>query len=127
MIAGSYRLEVNVNTAGKVMEQNEAIAMMLQQLQAHRDIIPNYPEIATKLLSKMAANVKLTPVAMALKTSPQSQQMMQQQAQQIQDLQMQLEVATAQSEIDKNNAKAMLDQAKAVESHIDAQTKAYGV
>ena len=127
MLQGRFRVEIDVQTPGKITEQNNNLIMMLQQMTAYRDVIPSFGELVAKMLSKMASNVKLSQVSMALKTSPQQMQMMQQQQQQIQDLQMQLEIATSQSEISKNNAKAMLDEAKAVESHIDAQTKAYGV
>jgi len=127
LIAGSYKLKINVNTSGSKDAENQNILMMVQLLQSNAAVIPNAGSLVTKLLSRLSMNLNMTSIAQELRNAGSNNQQMQMMQQQIQDLQLQIETQKAQSEIAKNNAKASLDSAKAIESQVDAQMKAYGL
>jgi len=131
VIAGMYNIELNVNTEGSKQAQNDNILLMVQQLQANYQFVPNAGEMINDLLAKLSANIGLNGVAQKMKLmqiqgSDQNEMMQQQQAQ-MQQIQMDIEMQKAQSEVAKNHSQAALNEAKAVQAHVEAQTEAYGL
>ncbi len=118
---GGSKFDVNIvaGTAGSKQQKLQHIQMMLSVVPAAQV----GKEVTLKLIAEMAGLLDMPKLskdieAMAMQPNEPTPE---------QDMAMQLELAEKQAGIEKDNAKAMLDKAKSMETFVNTERKSYGL
>ncbi len=129
MLQGNFDLEITAGVSGKTSERIQNLNLMMGK------IVESGRQIPSSMLAQMADLLSMPKLAaeFAQEAAQQEQgptpeqQMQQQEQEQVQQIGMQLEMQEQQSVIAKNNAKAELDNAKSMETFVDATNASYGL
>ena len=121
---GNYDLVLNVQTDGQKQEKAQKLSMILQQLGSN----PSIPQsVVMKLTAEYTRALEMHELADELMgLSQQIQQSEGQPNPMAQQAQM-MEMEAQQAQIAKDTARAQLDEAKAMNTHIDNELLSYGV
>ncbi len=118
---GGSKFDVNIvaGTAGSKQQKLQHIQMMLSVVPAAQV----GKEVTLKLIAEMADLLDMPKLskdieAMAMQPNEPTPE---------QDIAMQLDIAEKQAGIEKDNAKAMLDKAKSMETFVNTERKSYGL